>query len=344
MFGRQIGEGAYAVVRIATSRDNNQKYAIKVYDKTKLSDINRQRSVRREVVLLQKMNHPNIVKLIEAFETESHVYLVMENVSGGSLHSYLKQMINKQLDEEEARRIINQILIALKYCHSKCIAHRDIKLENILLDEHKNVKLIDFGFSTCIPNHKKLRMFCGTPSYMAPQIVSKVEYAGPPADIWATGVLMYALLNGCFPFRGQTDDDLYRRIKRGTYHIYNQKVTREYIDILQRCVDINDDTRPTAQDLLEDNWFKITDIKARAYDEEKRQFKARILAKVPLIQKTNQTICILAQNPNEIAKKEETKEESEERKKISLLNDKPNFPYANNKDDLVISDYGLNPR
>ena len=159
MFGRQIGEGAYAVVRIATSRDNNQKYAIKVYDKTKLSDINRQRSVRREVVLLQKMNHPNIVKLIEAFETESHVYLVMENVSGGSLHSYLKQMINKQLDEEEARRIINQILIALKYCHSKCIAHRDIKLENILLDEHKNVKLIDFGFSTCIPNHKSLECF-----------------------------------------------------------------------------------------------------------------------------------------------------------------------------------------
>ena len=113
MFGRQIGEGAYAVVRVATSRDNIQKYAVKVYDKTKLSDINRQRSVRREVVLLQKMNHPNVVKLIEAFETESHVYLVMENVSGGSLHSYLKQMINKQLDEEEARRIINQILIAL---------------------------------------------------------------------------------------------------------------------------------------------------------------------------------------------------------------------------------------
>ena len=94
-FGRQIGEGAYAVVRSATSREDNQKYAIKIYDKSKLSDINRQRSVRREVVLLQKMNHPNIVKLVEAFETDSHVYLVMENVTGGSLHSYLKEMINK---------------------------------------------------------------------------------------------------------------------------------------------------------------------------------------------------------------------------------------------------------
>ena len=92
-------------MRSATSREDGKKYAIKVYDKTKLVDINRQRSVRREVVLLQKMNHPNIVKLIEAFETDSYVYLVMENVTGGSLHSYLKEMINNQLDEEEARRI-----------------------------------------------------------------------------------------------------------------------------------------------------------------------------------------------------------------------------------------------
>ena len=190
----------------------------------------------------------------------------------------------------------------MKYCHSKCIAHRDIKLENVLLDENKDVKLIDFGFSTCIPNHKKIRMFCGTPSYMAPQIVSKVEYAGPPADIWATGVLLYALLNGCFPFRGHTDDDLYRRIKRGTYHIYNQKVTREYLDLLQRCLDLNDDTRPSAQDLLDDSWFQIEDIKQKAYEEEKRQFKARILAKVPIVKKNNHTICILAQNPNEIGK------------------------------------------
>lgn len=279
---------------MATSRDDGNKYAVKIYDKEKLSDINRQRGVRREVVLLQKMNHPNIVKLIEAFETDSHVYLVMENVSGGSLHSYLKEMINKQLDEEEARRIFKQVLIALKYCHGKCIAHRDIKLENVLLDSEKNVKLIDFGFSTCIPNHKKIRMFCGTPSYMAPQIVSKVDYAGPPADIWASGVLLYALLNGCFPFRGATDDDLYRRIKRGTYQIYNQRVTQEYLDILQRCLDVNDDTRPSATDLLDDAWFGVEDLRKRAYEQEKKAFKAKILAKVPIIKKTNHTICILA--------------------------------------------------
>lgn len=103
-------------------------------------------------------------------------------------------------------------MTALSYCHRKSIAHRDIKLENILLDENNNVKLIDFGFSTCIPNEKKIKMFCGTPSYMSPQIVLKDEYAGPPADIWASAVLLFALMNGCFPYRGATDKELYRRI------------------------------------------------------------------------------------------------------------------------------------
>ena len=168
--------------------------------------------MRREIKLLQKMNHSHIVKIFEAFETDHHVYLVMEYVTGGSLHSYLKERPQRRLDEEEAKRIFKQIMTALHYCHRKSIAHRDIKLENILLDENKNVKIIDFGFSTCIPNDKKIKMFCGTPSYMAPEIISKIEYAGPPADIWASAVLLYALLNGCFPFRGATDKELYKKI------------------------------------------------------------------------------------------------------------------------------------
>ena len=158
------------------------------------------------------MNHPNIVKIFEAFETEDNVYLVMEYVGGGSLHSLLKEQSDRRLQEEDAKRLFKQIMTALQYCHRKSITHRDIKLENILLDEHRNVKLIDFGFSTCIPNDKKIKMFCGTPSYMAPEIVRRDEYAGPPADVWASGVLLYALTNGCFPFRGGTDKELYRRI------------------------------------------------------------------------------------------------------------------------------------
>jgi serine/threonine protein kinase len=100
----------------------------------------------------------------------------------------------------------------LHYCHTRNIAHRDIKLENLLIDSKGNIKIIDFGFSTCIPNERKIKMFCGTPSYMGPEIVNKVEYSGPPSDLWALTVLLFALLHGCFPYRGQTDKELYEKI------------------------------------------------------------------------------------------------------------------------------------
>jgi serine/threonine protein kinase len=253
-FGRELGQGAYAVVKHAVHDDTGEEFAVKIYDKTQLTDINRQRSVRREIKLLERMNHQHIAQIYEAFETDSHVYLVMEYVSGGSLHGYLKSHPNRQLPEEEARRIFQQMMFALQYCHRKCITHRDIKLENVLLDENKNVKLIDFGFSTCIPNDKKIKIFCGTPSYMAPEIVKKTEYAGPPADIWATAVLLYALMNGCFPYRGATDAELYRKICRGTYAMPNTNVTRKFEKLLMKLFNCNADMRPSADSVLEEFW------------------------------------------------------------------------------------------
>ena len=105
--------------------------------------------------------------------------------------------------EIEAKYIWQQVVFAIHYLHQRNVTHRDIKLENILLDETRTrVKMIDFGFSTWFPHEKKVKIFCGTPSYMAPEIVSKIEYSGPPADVWALGVLLYALLCGRFPFKG----------------------------------------------------------------------------------------------------------------------------------------------
>lgn len=104
--------------------------------------------------------------------------------------------------------------------HSKNICHRDIKLENILLDDSNAVpKLIDFGFSTCFSLEKKVKMFCGTPSYMAPEIVTRVEYRGDKADVWALGVVLFTLLQGYFPFKGANDTDLYKKIQSGVIEL-----------------------------------------------------------------------------------------------------------------------------
>jgi len=174
LIGKRIGQGAYAVVRAGIDTLNNQKVAIKIYNKLNLLDTQRRKGVRREIKILERLKHDNIVCLHEAFDNKKQVFLVMEYTNGGSLHSLLKSRANRQLKDDEARKLFKQIASALKYCHSKNITHRDIKLENVLLDEsHEKVKIIDFGFSTWIPNETKIKLFCGTPSYMAPEIVSK---------------------------------------------------------------------------------------------------------------------------------------------------------------------------
>ena len=245
LIGNQIGKGAYASVRLAIHRPTYNKVALKIYEKSKLISPQRRKNVRREILILEKLNHPNIVRLYEAFETQNQVILAMEFVPGMSLHGLLKSKVNRRLPEAEAKRILGQVTSAIKYCHSKCITHRDIKLENILLDEKNNIKLIDFGFSTCIPNERKIKIFCGTPSYMAPEIVGKKEYSGPPADIWAMGVLLYAMLCGTFPFRGTNDKELYSRIMKGSFHIFDH-LTPLSTSLLFRILTVEPDDRISA--------------------------------------------------------------------------------------------------
>ncbi len=145
--------------------------AIKIYEKRKIREPPRKKSVRREVKILQRLEHPNVVRIMDVVETNNHVNLVMEYVSGVSLASFLKGQPNGRVNEKEARKIFKPLIDGIAYLHSQSVSHRDIKLENVLLDGRLNPKLIDFGFATCTVDRVKL--FCGTPSYMAPEIVLK---------------------------------------------------------------------------------------------------------------------------------------------------------------------------
>jgi MAP/microtubule affinity-regulating kinase len=120
----------------------------------------------------------------------------MEYVKGESLHAHLKASPNRRFTEEKAIKIIKQLIGVLAYLHQRNVTHRDIKLENIIIDNRGIIKLIDFGFCCCSSSEAKLKVFCGTPSYMCPEIVMKKEYVGPPTDIWATGILLFAMLCG----------------------------------------------------------------------------------------------------------------------------------------------------
>lgn len=253
--GRQLGQGAYAVVRLGTHKATKEKVAIKSYEKSKLLDPHRKMSVKREVSILEKLTHTHTIKLLETIDSVKHLNLVMEYVGGCSLHGYIRQRANRRIDPVEARRLFHQILLAVEYCHSQNITHRDLKLENILLDDGNNVKLIDFGFSTCMPADRKTSTFCGTPSYMAPEIVGRREYTGPPADIWALGVLLYAIICGCFPFKGANDTELYRKIQRGMY-VIPEFVQEGPKRLMRKLLQVDPSKRPTASDLLKDEWIE----------------------------------------------------------------------------------------
>lgn len=160
-------------MRVAVYRPLNKKIAIKVYEKAKLKDPQRKKSVRREIRILQTLNHLNIVKIYDVVESNNHLNIVMEYLGGIPLNNYLKGQENKRISEKQCRRIGRGLAEALKYLHKLNISHRDIKMENVILDENLSPKLIDFGFSTCIESTKKVKLFCGTPSYMAPEIVQK---------------------------------------------------------------------------------------------------------------------------------------------------------------------------
>jgi len=253
--GKQIGQGAYATVYFGLHKETSRKVAIKIYEKYKLLDPQRRKSVRCEIRLMERMRHPNIVVFHDALDTAKQIYIIMEFVGGGSMHHYLKKRPGRRLEDHVAKRLFYQVCQGLRYLHDRHIVHRDIKLENLLLDESGTVKIIDFGFSTIVPPGKKLKVFCGTPSYMAPEIVARKEYSGFCADIWAAGVLLYALLCGSFPFRGQNDRDLYRKIVRGVLHIPDL-VGDGARNLLGRILTPDMARRPTVEDCLSDVWMQ----------------------------------------------------------------------------------------
>lgn len=218
----------------------------------------------REIKILSRLDHQYIAKLVESIDTSKYVFLVMEYAHGESLHSHLRAAPNKQFKEEKAKIIIKQVLEAAEYLHQNKIAHRDIKLENIIIDTNGQIKLIDFGFCCEASADTKLRMFCGTPSYMSPEIVSRRDYSGPPTDIWACGILLYAMLCGRFPFKGQDTKDLYKLIARGLFIFPdNVQISMDVKNLVMKMLVPNPIGRHTATQLLNDPVLKQVKLNFR---------------------------------------------------------------------------------
>jgi serine/threonine protein kinase len=186
----------------------------------------------------------------------------MELVNGVSLLTFLKSKTDRKLDIEECKMIFEQIVLAVDHLHRRSICHRDLKLENILIDEFRTIKLIDFGFGT-VTTGKRLDFFCGTPSYMPPEIVQKKDYVGiisinlgESADVWSLGILLYALLCGAFPFRAMNERELYNKIIKGIYMNPNHLNTKT-CEFIARILNISPTNRPTANEVIFLTYFRF---------------------------------------------------------------------------------------
>ncbi|XP_068154069.1 serine/threonine-protein kinase par-1 isoform X3 [Drosophila tropicalis] len=213
---KKLGQGTYGKVQLGINKETGQEVAIKTIKKCKIeaeADLVR---IRREVQIMSSVQHPNIIHIYEVFENREKMVLVMEFAAGGELYDYLSE--RKVLTEEEARRIFRQVATAVYYCHKHKICHRDLKLENILLDEQGNAKIADFGLSNVFDDQRLLGTFCGSPLYASPEIVEGTPYQGPEVDCWSLGVLLYTLVYGSMPFDGSNFKRLVKQISQGDYY------------------------------------------------------------------------------------------------------------------------------
>ncbi|XP_063706148.1 uncharacterized protein LOC134835208 [Culicoides brevitarsis] len=212
---KKLGQGTYGKVQLGINKETGQEVAIKTIKKSKIETEADLIRIRREVQIMSSVQHPNIIHIYEVFENREKMVLVMEFAAGGELYDYLSE--RKVLTEEEARRIFRQVATAIYYCHKHKICHRDLKLENILLDEHGNAKIADFGLSNVFDEQRLLATFCGSPLYASPEIVKGTPYLGPEVDCWSLGVLLYTLVYGAMPFDGANFKRLVKQISMGDY-------------------------------------------------------------------------------------------------------------------------------
>uniref|UniRef100_A0A8C1EU56 Serine/threonine-protein kinase DCLK2 n=2 Tax=Cyprinus carpio TaxID=7962 RepID=A0A8C1EU56_CYPCA len=254
--GRMIGDGNFAVVRECVERSTGRAYALKIINKSKCRG--KEHMIQNEVSILRRVKHPNIVLLIEEMDTYSELYLVMELVKGGDLFDAITS--SNKYTERDASGMLYNLASAIKYLHSLNIVHRDIKPENLLVYEHqdgsKSLKLGDFGLATVVDG--PLYTICGTPTYVAPEIVAETGY-GLKVDIWAAGVITYILLCGFPPFRGSTDDQeaLFDQIMMGQLDFplpYWDNVSDSAKALITCMLQVEVEQRYTALQVLDHPW------------------------------------------------------------------------------------------
>ncbi|XBH55155.1 CBL-interacting protein kinase 6 [Aegilops tauschii subsp. strangulata] len=258
--GRVLGHGNFGRVHIARDLRTGRAVAVKVVAKDKVVRAGMVEQIKREIAVMKRVSHPNIVELHEVMATRSKIYLALELVRGGELFARIER--SGRVTEDIARRYFRQLISAVDFCHARGVYHRDLKPENLLLDEAGNLKVVDFGLSA-LADHARadglLHTLCGTPGYAAPEVLRDKGYDGAKADLWSCGVILYVLLAGSLPFPDDNVVTMYKKAQRGDYRCppwFSTDARR----LIPKLLDPDPATRITVAQLVETSWFKKTSI------------------------------------------------------------------------------------
>lgn len=257
---KMIGKGAFGKVFLGVHLLTGKHVAVKSIEKKYIKEESSQKKIFQEVLILKKMKHQKVIRLLEVFENKRYLFIVLEYASKGDMLRYVKR--KGRLTEDVAKDLFKQIVSGLRYCHQNLVLHRDIKLDNILLDENKNVKICDFGVSRFVKKGQVIKEQCGTPAYIAPEIIRDKGYEGCYADIWSLGVVLYAMVTGTVPFKADNIEDLHKVILKGKYSIPSF-LSENCKDLLSKMLKLNPYSRISIDVLDEHPWFEKVEVKGR---------------------------------------------------------------------------------
>ncbi|XP_015058542.1 CBL-interacting serine/threonine-protein kinase 3-like [Solanum pennellii] len=265
--GRTIGEGTFAKVKFARNSETGEAVAIKILDKDKVLKHKMAEQIKREIATMKLIRHPHVVQLYEVLASKTKIFIVLEFVTGGELFD--KIVNHGRMHEKEARKYFQQLINAVDYCHSRGVYHRDLKPENLLLDVNGNLKVSDFGLSALsqqVRDDGLLHTTCGTPNYVAPEVLNDHGYDGTTADLWSCGVILFVLLAGYLPFDDSNLINLYKKISAAEFTC-PPWMSFGAMKLITRILDPNPMTRITVSEILEDEWFK-KDYKSPIFNEK----------------------------------------------------------------------------